>query len=277
MTRRSRVRGVDDTLGWAGTVGNWAGDGHPVVRRPDRLPGVPDEVHWTRQYDAFATEYAAKNEAGPFNAYYERPATIALLGDVAGLRVLEPGCGAGPLTLWLVDHGATVTAFDVSPAMVELARSCVGNRAHVFVADVAAPMSFARDRSFDLIVASLVLHYVEDWVPVLSEFHRVLAPAGTVVFSTHHPTSDARVFSPDDYFATKLVTERWGYGSGVDVTFWRRPLTAMTQAIADAGFVVTNLVEPAPLPELEHIDPELFHRFKTQPQFLFFCLRADWR
>jgi len=236
---------------------------------------VPDEAQWTAQYDAFAAEYAAKNAAGPFNAYYERPATISLLGDVAGLRVLEPGCGAGPLTLWLIDRGAIVTAFDASHAMVDLARSRVGDRADFFVADLAEPLSFAPDNSFDLVVASLVLHYVENWVPVLQEFRRVLVPDGSVVFSTHHPTQDAKVFSPDDYFAIKLVTERWGDEPGFDVTFWRRPLTAMTRAIAEAGFVVSDLVEPGPVPELEDVDPELFHRFKTQPQFLFFRLRAD--
>jgi len=238
---------------------------------------VPDEAQWAKQYDAFATEYAAKNETGPFNAYYERPAMIALLGDVAGLRVLEPGCGAGPLTRWLVDHGAIVKAFDASHAMVELARSRVGDRADFFVADLAEPLSFAPDGGFDLVVASLVLHYVEHWVPVLQEFRRVLAPGGSVVFSTHHPTQDATVFSPDDYFAIKLVTERWGYGPGFDVTFWRRPLTAMTGAIAEAGFVISRLVEPEPVPELADVDPELFHRFKTQPQFLFFRLQADRR
>jgi hypothetical protein len=42
--------------------------------------------------------YRAANDEGSFNAYYERPATISLLGDVADLRVLEAGCGPGALT-----------------------------------------------------------------------------------------------------------------------------------------------------------------------------------
>ncbi len=227
---------------------------------------------WSRQYDLIASEYAAKNEVSAYNAHYERPATIGLLGDVRALRVLEAGCGAGPLTQWLIEHGASVRAFDISPAMVDLARSRVGDRADLFVADLAAPMRFAADGSFDLIVASLVLHYVEDWVPVLREFRRLLAPGGAVVFSTHHPTADAKAFSPDDYFASKLVSERWDYGSGIDVRFWRRPLSAMTRAIVEAGFVISNLVEPEPTPELQQLDPELDHRFRTQPQFLFFRL-----
>lgn len=228
---------------------------------------------WSKQYDLMASAYAAKNEVSAFNAYYERPATIELLGDVRGLRVLEAGCGAGPLTEWLIEHGATVTAFDVSSAMVDLARARVCDGAELLVADLAEPLSFAGDGSFDLVVASLVLHYVENWVAVFGEFHRVLVLNGGVVFSTHHPTADARAFTPDDYFATKVVSERWDYGDGIDVSFWRRPLSAMTGAIAQAGFVISELVEPDPAPELETIDPGLFQRFKTEPQFLFFRLR----
>lgn len=139
------------------------------------------------QYNTMALDYAADNAESSYNAYYERPATISLLGDVAGRRVLEVGCGAGLLTAWLVDHGATVTALDVSDQMVTLARSAVGERARFLVADLGQPLSFAADHSFDLVVASLVLHYVKDWQGVFAELRRVLATAGVVVFSTHHP------------------------------------------------------------------------------------------
>jgi hypothetical protein len=49
---------------------------------------------------------------------------------------------------------------------------------------------------------------------------------------------DWELFSPDDYFAVKQVTETWREGDGeFEVTFWRRPITTMTEAIANAGFV----------------------------------------
>ena len=235
---------------------------------------VKDGELSARQYDAMAVDYAADNLTGSFNAYYERPATIALAGDVEGLRVLEVGCGAGPLTAWLADQGAAVTAVDVSPAMAQLARERVGQRATVLVADVAEPLSFAADNSFDLVIASLVLHYLKDWETPLREFQRVLAPDGAVVFSTHHPTMDWRLHSPDDYFAIRQVTETWTKGSGqYDVTFWRRPLTAMTDAVASAGFLVERLVEPAPSAELREQDPKAYQQLATAPQFLFFRLR----
>lgn len=46
-------------------------------------------------YDAFAHAYTQDNDNNAVNAYYERSASLALLGDVAGQRVLDAGCGAG--------------------------------------------------------------------------------------------------------------------------------------------------------------------------------------
>jgi SAM-dependent methyltransferase len=112
--------------------------------------------------------YSARNSVGSYNAYYGRPATIGLLGEVSGRRVLEAGCGAGQLTAWLTEHGATVTAFDVSPVMAGLARERAGERAEVLVADLSRPLSFAASGGYDLVVASLVLHYVRDWAAVLA-------------------------------------------------------------------------------------------------------------
>jgi SAM-dependent methyltransferase len=78
-------------------------------------PGVND-------YDSFAEAYTASNENNLINAYYERPAMLALAGDVAGRRILDAGCGAGPVFAALRDRGAIVTGIDKSAGMLELAR-----------------------------------------------------------------------------------------------------------------------------------------------------------
>jgi SAM-dependent methyltransferase len=189
---------------------------------------------------------------------------------VSGLRVLELGCGSGPLTQWLIDQDAKVTAAEISPAMLALAEQRVGSRARLIEADLGAGLSFAADASFDVVVASLMMHYLRDWEALLAEAGRVLVDSGRFVFSTHHPTMDARIHSPEDYFAIKEVTEEWH--EGCPVSFWRRPLTAMTEAIAKTGFVITRLEEPFPLPALEQADPSAYHRLRTQPAFLFFEL-----
>jgi ubiquinone/menaquinone biosynthesis C-methylase UbiE len=110
------------------------------------------------QYDAMAAYYAASNAEHAYNTYYERPAAIAMLGDVADRRVLDAGCGSGPLAAWLAEHRARVTAFDESAEMTALARRRLGEDADIRVADLAWPLTFAPDQAFDLVVASLVLH-----------------------------------------------------------------------------------------------------------------------
>lgn len=113
-------------------------------------------------YDSFAERYSADNESNLINGYYERPAMVGLAGDVDGRRILDAGCGSGPLSAALRERGAVVTGFDSSRAMVELARRRLGGDATLLVADLSEPLPFA-DGAFDDVVASLVLHYLEDW------------------------------------------------------------------------------------------------------------------
>src|SRR6185437_12156558 len=119
--------------------------------RAGTMRAMEDAQRSASQYDVMGASYAARNSVGAFNAYYERPATIELLGQVGGRRVLEAGCGAGQLTAWLVEHGAVVTAFDVSPVMAGLARERAAGRAQVMVADLGGPLSFAASGGFDLV------------------------------------------------------------------------------------------------------------------------------
>src|SRR5262245_1697372 len=66
-----------------------------LQRRSTRLVGSAVMAH--SMYDELAAAYAADNEANAFNALYERPAMLSLIGDVRGQRVLDAGCGAGAL------------------------------------------------------------------------------------------------------------------------------------------------------------------------------------
>src|SRR5215467_11527197 len=137
-------------------------------------------------YDSFAEAYSALNDVSLLNAYYERPATLALAGDVAGRRILDAGCGSGPLFAALRDRGAIVAGFDKSAGMLGLARRRLGDDADLQVAELGGPLPFP-DGEFDDVIASLVLHYLEDWGPALAELRRVLKPGGRLLVSVEHP------------------------------------------------------------------------------------------
>jgi SAM-dependent methyltransferase len=200
----------------------------------------------TTDYDDFARAYSVSNETNLFNAYYARPEMLRLAGDVAGHRILDAGCGAGPLASALADRGAEVTGFDSSAAMVDLARQRLGTDADLHVADLAAPLPFP-DAAYDDVVASLVLHYLADWSGPLGELRRVLKPGGRLIVSVNHPAAYAIVYPEADYFALTRYSEEYEFdGQTVWLTFWQRPLHAMADSFAAAGFRITTVSEPPP-------------------------------
>ena len=83
------------------------------------------EVGREPQYDVFADEFLGHAQGGFYNAYYDRPACLALLGDVTGKRVLDAACGPGLYAAELIGRGAQVVGFDHSPRMVQLCRARV--------------------------------------------------------------------------------------------------------------------------------------------------------
>jgi ubiquinone/menaquinone biosynthesis C-methylase UbiE len=96
---------------------------------------------------------------------------------VEGRRVLELGCGAGDLSAELVRRGAELTALDVSPDLVDLARRRVSATFLVAPAEHTGLPA----QAFDLAVGKWVLHHVN--VPTAAaELHRVLRPGARAAF-----------------------------------------------------------------------------------------------
>jgi demethylmenaquinone methyltransferase/2-methoxy-6-polyprenyl-1,4-benzoquinol methylase len=73
-----------------------------------------------------------------------------------GMKVLEVGCGTGTNLSLYENAGCDVFGIDLSPAMLEVARRKLGERADLRLAD-AAELPYADD-SFDLVTAFLTLH-----------------------------------------------------------------------------------------------------------------------
>jgi ubiquinone/menaquinone biosynthesis C-methylase UbiE len=240
-----------------------------------------------QNYEQFAERYATAVETKAHNAYYERPATLSLLPNVEGLRVLDAGCGPGIYTEWLLKHGAQVVACDVTPKMVEITRRRIHHsvsesmlqRVEIYQADLTQPLLFAADSKFDLVLCPLVLDYIADWQPVFEEFFRVLQPGGSIVFSCGHPTADflyaqRHQLTSENYFEVEQFVMEWrGFGEPYPVvTAYRRPLGAMLNPLARAGFVLDEILEPKPIAQFEAADPEGYQKLMREPGFI--CIRA---
>ena len=244
-----------------------------LVRTP-----VPDEAArraaTLAAYERLAPVWSSATDDGLFNGVLERRALRRLVPlPVAGRTVLDAGCGAGAQCEWLLDRGAEVIGIDLSPAMVAEAVTRCRGRGRFHVADLGGPLG-VESRSVDGITSSLVLHYLQDWAVPLRSFARILRPGGWVVLSLDHPMALPLVSQRGTYFDTELVGDTWKK-AGVEVTqhFWRRPLSAVVDAFAAAGFVVERVAEP-------QVDEEAIARFGDEaaqlagrPTFIVYRLR----
>ncbi|UNX55690.1 class I SAM-dependent methyltransferase [Georgenia sp. TF02-10] len=226
-------------------------------------------------YDKLAEAYSAESENSLVNAHYERPPVLALAGDVTGHRILDAGCGSGPLMAALRDRGAVVTGIDRSTGMLALARRRLGEDVDLHVVDLRDPLPFD-DGAFDDVTASLVLHYLEDWGPPLAELRRVLRPGGRLIASVDHPFVAYTIQGPrPDYFATTGYSFDWELdGQTVPMKFWRRSLHAMLAEFTAAGFRLSVISEPQPDPAARNLFPDGFDDLSTRPTFLFFVVEV---
>jgi ubiquinone/menaquinone biosynthesis C-methylase UbiE len=199
------------------------------------------------------------------------PAFERVIGDVAGLRVLEVVCGNGRLARSLARRGARVTAVDASEEMIRHARereaeapTGTGYR----VAD-AARLDPLADGSFDLVVAGMALMDIPDAEGALLETGRVLANGGRFVASFIHPCFDTGVenscWVAERYaYETRLFRKvgryrelfehaaQWRMGGHQDdeavvsTPYYHRPLSWYFRALRAAGLAVTAFEEPEP-------------------------------
>ena len=222
-------------------------------------------------YDEFAEEFAERAAVGAYNALYDRPAVLELAGDVAGLRVLDLGCGPGLYASELADRGSTVVGIDKGPEMVRLAAARVPPPAEFRVHDLNRPIDWLEDESFDLAVMALVIHHLDHRSKVLEEARRLLKPGGRLIVSTHHPTSDWTRLG-GSYFDVSRVSEIWQ--DKLQVEFWRQPLQATCDEFVDAGFLIERVFEPRPSPELRQRFPDAYQKLSQVPAFIVFALRS---
>jgi 2-polyprenyl-3-methyl-5-hydroxy-6-metoxy-1,4-benzoquinol methylase len=133
---------------------------------------------------------------------------LGQLGDVAGRRILEVGCGSGALAVYLALQGAEVVGIDVSQGNCRVAErraavSGVAGRA-TFRA-VPAEQLDDPDGHYDLIVGNQVLHHVE-LAQAMPNLHRMLEPGGRAV------VCEPVLFTPKALSRirdSKLVTRRF--------------------------------------------------------------------
>jgi ubiquinone/menaquinone biosynthesis C-methylase UbiE len=224
--------------------------------------------HDIGKYDSFADKYAAEVDQRPFHIYYERPGTWSLLPkQLKGLNVLDIGCGSGWYAEHLIKSGCQVTAMDLNAHMVEVTQKRLQKSGKVIQADLQKPLDFFPSESFDMVIAPLVIHYLNDLKAPMKEIARVTKSKGLFIFSVSQPQSEFYLHNLSNYFEKQIITDHWPWVNA-DVQHFHYTLEDYVESLYEAGFLVERMLEPLPQEGLKE-ESHLYQLITTKPWFLF--------
>jgi ubiquinone/menaquinone biosynthesis C-methylase UbiE len=219
---------VETVMSWVQDAGK--GREYMVPPVPPILSAEEIREANTRYHDVAADHYDSKwgIDFGELGLSQVSAKLRKALGREPGhyRRSLEIGSGTGYFTLNLLRAGliGEATCSDISPGMLATLSANaerLGLQVRTEPAD-AERLPFA-DGSFDLVLGHAVLHHIPDLPQALSEFERVLAPGGTMVFAGEPSRYGDRLANVPKRFAGALAP------------LWRRAMGAGPAPPADGG------------------------------------------
>ncbi len=242
---------------------------------PKSSSTAPQNIY---DHPEFFTGYRALREADSgLNGSLEQPALRRLLPPLTDRRVLDLGCGFGDFARYARYAGArSVVGIDVSRNMLSEARRCTDDDAITYV-EAAIEDYRPPARTFDVVVSSLALHYVEDYASLVVRVFDTLVPGGALVFSVEHPVCTAHPsgwVKSDDGGASHWPLDRYRDEGRRDtrwfvdgVVKYHRTVETYVSTLLDHGFILRRLSEPAPTAEALNARPTL-DRERRRPPFL---------
>ena len=240
-----------------------------------------DEKEAVKKYNVSARAYhnwrTVENPEGWFyNELLEMPATLKLVGNVKGKKILDFGCGTGIYAKLLTKKGAKVKGFDISNEMLKIAKEENPKLDLKTGSGYKIPFS----EKFDVVLAPLVVHYLKDWNKMLKEVKRVLKKGGYFVFSTGNPVYDSRerkkigktevkVFG--DYFGEGKKYVFWldNKGNKMKMTYYSKTYETIINLLLDNGFEIVGYKDCFPLKKAKRLFPEDYAEYSKKP---FFCV-----
>lgn len=237
-------------------------------------------------YDEFAEKWHERRING--KAYskdlIEKPCVFELLGDIRELDLLFLGCGSGEECVYAKEKGARyVYGIDNASKLIAIAKETCPS-CEFFVEDLR---SFTvQKEKFDRVVASLSLHYIENWQETFSRVWQSLRPGGIFVFSINHPArfgaeiergneyssllgytkikDDVRVYG--DYLNKRKIKDMW-FGE-LEVEFYHWNIESVMKEVLQSQFTLVELREPRVIPRGEKEAPLFYEIHSKIPQFL---------
>jgi len=201
------------------------------------------------------------------DTYHEKvikPNLLRVLGDVKGKLVLDVACGQGLFSRALASEGAHVTAADIAPELIAIAKKLGPASVHYLVAP-ASRMPLP-DGSFDAAICVLALQNIKDLSGALAQVSHLLKKGGSFVIVLNHPAfriprHSQWGFDPDGssesggagiqfrridrYLSETSYQIQMHPGSDPSATTlsYHRPLQLYMKELAKHGFVLAGLEE----------------------------------
>lgn len=222
---------------------------------------------------------ALRYKANNANLVFEIPALLSLLPDMRGKKVLDLGCGFGDHCKLFVEMGAEkVVGLDISQKMIEVAKI---ENSSPKIDYVILPMEDVNDigQTFDLVVSSLALHYVEDFETLIKDSYNLLEEGGSFVFSQEHPLASSHSTGQRwtiDKEGKKVYANISNYGIEgertvgwfvEDVKKYHRTFSTILNTLTEVGFKIEKIVEPMPDDDTLKRHPE-YYDLLHKPDFL---------
>lgn len=214
-----------------------------------------DDPKFFEKYSQMSRSIEGLNAAGEW-------ATLkTLLPDFQGKTLLDLGCGYGWHCIYAAEQGAErIVGVDLSEKMLETARAKTTDDRITYQRCAMEDIEFEPE-SFDIVLSSLALHYVENFEIIVKKVHTILKPGGAFLFSAEHPVFTAYGtqdwyydengkilhFPVDNYYYEGKRTATF---LGEEVVKYHKTLTTYLNSLLENGFEIRRIVEPQPTQEM---------------------------
>jgi SAM-dependent methyltransferase len=210
-------------------------------------------AQWTKQNAEFTDPSASRAWAAEditWGVFGVPESGVGCLGDVAGLDVVELGCGTAYFSAWLAKRGARPVGVDPTPAQLATARRMQAETGIEFPLVEAAGESVPLpDASFDLALSEYGASLWADPEKWVREAARLLRPAGRLVFLTNSIL--AYLCVPDVGSTTEQLQRplfgmgriQWPGETGIE---YHLPHGRWIELLRDSGFAIEALHELRP-------------------------------
>lgn len=178
-----------------------------------------------------------------------------ILPNLKDKRVLDLGCGYGWHCLYAAENGASkVLGLDLSVKMLEVAETKKNSPVITYSNQNMAEVDFPED-SFDLVISSLAIHYLEDFDNIVARIKKLLVNKGDFVFSVENPIFTA-YGTGQKYFNEEGEMLDWPIDNyhneglrntnflNADIVKYHKTMSTYINTLIRHGFKINEIVEP---------------------------------